>query len=110
MTNGEGKTFVVGICADCGSQITMTQGDKDFWDKLIKEQGYKFPKRCKPCREKKRKIQNTPLFPEAVHEKLKIMMEKAINDEYEGRGDVLAAELSALGVQVLLLKPSNARL
>lgn len=42
-------------CKDCGSSFTWTDNDQQFY----KEKGYTEPKRCKPCREKKKRERMT---------------------------------------------------
>ena len=43
----EDKTIV---CADCGKEFTFTKREQDFY----KEKQLSAPKRCKPCRDKKK--------------------------------------------------------
>lgn len=42
-------------CQDCGNSFVWTENDQQFY----KEKGYTQPKRCKPCREKKKRERNT---------------------------------------------------
>jgi hypothetical protein len=38
------------ICADCGNEFTFSVRDQEFYQ----EKGYKSPKRCHSCRDKKK--------------------------------------------------------
>lgn len=38
-------------CCDCGNTFTFSQGEQDYYAK----QGFNRPKRCRPCREEKKK-------------------------------------------------------
>jgi hypothetical protein len=47
-------------CVDCGTKFTLSEGEKAKFDVLIKTRvGFAYPKRCKPCRAK-RKAGNPP--------------------------------------------------
>lgn len=37
-------------CTDCGTEVTITVGEQKFYA----DKGFQEPKRCKPCREKKK--------------------------------------------------------
>lgn len=86
-----------GICMDCHQEWEMTSGEKMWWDEMVRK-GMTFPKRCKPCREKKRAVpQNKTLNSvRDVIGKLEEMSMSAINDMYDNRGDFLAQELADL--------------
>ena len=38
------------ICKDCSIDFKLTEGEEQFYQK----KGFELPKRCKPCREKKK--------------------------------------------------------
>ena len=38
-------------CVDCPNEFAITVGEQNFF----KNKGFELPKRCKPCRDKKRK-------------------------------------------------------
>ncbi|MFQ5649830.1 MAG: zinc-ribbon domain-containing protein [bacterium] len=39
------------ICVDCGNEFVFSEGEQEFY----KERGFEEPKRCKPCREQRKK-------------------------------------------------------
>lgn len=41
-------------CVDCGRQFTLSEKEKQKFDDLVAEQGYKYPKRCRDCRKLRR--------------------------------------------------------
>ena len=38
------------LCGDCGQDFQWTEGDQEFYE----SKGFSPPKRCKPCREKRK--------------------------------------------------------
>ena len=40
-------------CVDCGTEFTFTEGEQNFFQEKFGD-GFNHPKRCKPCREKKK--------------------------------------------------------
>ena len=38
-------------CKDCGDEFVFTERDQEFYQR----QGFQEPKRCKPCRERKKR-------------------------------------------------------
>jgi hypothetical protein len=48
------------VCVDCGTKFMLSEGEKARFDLLIKtREGFAYPKRCKPCRAK-RKAEGPP--------------------------------------------------
>lgn len=44
------------ICVDCKKEFFLTDRDLEFY----KEKGWALPKRCKSCRDKRKKEENSP--------------------------------------------------
>lgn len=49
-----GMKLSMGACVDCGKEWHMTGSEKEHWDELKRTKGYNMPKRCPPCRKKKK--------------------------------------------------------
>ena len=49
---------MIRVCVDCGRQFEITPGEERFY----KSKGLDLPKRCKPCRDKKRSLNNVKLY------------------------------------------------
>lgn len=94
-----GPIVWIGICIDCKQKWSMTESEKQWWDQHISA-GMTFPKRCKSCRDKKRR--NSPSYTKSINtlgevaRKLEEMSMAAVNDMYDERGDFLAQELADL--------------
>ena len=41
-------------CVDCAQAVMMFQSEIDWWNKKVEEEDFKFPTRCKKCREKRK--------------------------------------------------------
>ena len=50
LTNHKNTAFDYITCPQCGEEWILTNGNKEFFEKL----GYALPKRCKACRDKNR--------------------------------------------------------
>jgi hypothetical protein len=93
------EILVVGACIDCGGENKMPRRVKEKYDQLVRlksntDQPFVFPTRCRDCmdRRKKNKFLNSRLR-ESLAE-MRLMMDHAINNEYDNRGDALAQELA----------------
>ncbi len=84
----------MGLCVDCNEPWSMTSREWADWDDLVKRKGLHWPKRCKSCRTEKRGQQPKVITIFDISEMLKVMAEKAVNEEYEGDSDHLAQELT----------------
>lgn len=49
-----GMKLSMGPCADCKKEWHMTASEKEHWEELKRTKGYNMPKRCPPCRKKKK--------------------------------------------------------
>jgi len=56
------------VCIDCGQTFVITASEKVRFEELMKSiQGFSMPRRCFPCRQRRRPGQAFPAMPSPVH-------------------------------------------
>jgi len=96
---GRGEFVEMGKCSDCGKDWGMYQSEVDFFEKLVKEQNYKMPKRCPSCRGQKRKMRDgveTTISLRILIDRIHKMANQAKEGVYSLHEEVLYDELLAV--------------
>jgi cytochrome c556 len=89
-----GALIPQGKCIDCGEDWSMYESEIEFYKNLMKTKNFSFPKRCRACREKKRK-ENRVAGIKGIVDSLHEMAAMAENGYYDD-GDRFAAQLHTL--------------
>jgi hypothetical protein len=95
-----GTLISMGTCiGECRKEWFMTEREHQDWSKLVAEKNFHWPRRCKACRATKRSGPRK-LTLNDIHSRMKSMIEKAVDEEYEGDPDRLAQDLTDVAAQL----------
>lgn len=105
-----GKLIPQGKCIDCGQDWSMYESEIAFYRGLMATKKFTFPKRCRACREKKRKENHGNVFRQIVDE-IQDLAEMLESGDFHSDPDRLAAQLRTLAtnldVEYKKLMPKN---
>jgi hypothetical protein len=91
----------MGICIGCKKEWFMSEREYTDWFKLVSEKNFHWPRRCKPCRATKRSGPRLTL--DEIHTRIKAMITKAVDEEYNADSDTLAQDLTDIATNLELV-------
>lgn len=91
---------MIRVCIDCGRQFEITPGEERFY----KSKGLDLPKRCKPCRDKKRSMNNASASNSHLNTEQYYLPRRYNHNAngYNNRDVIKAKKKSPLGIGVAL--------